>query len=113
MCLINPPSQATANVDAGMDRVIQEALRKALTAEAPQPLNLPASAATSLAVGPSRKRLLIMIAHRLDTIMDMDTLLVLKAGRLVEQGLPQELLRKENAVFATMAAAARSRLQKA
>ncbi len=51
-------------------------------------------------------RVLLVIAHRIDTIMDTDQLLVLAAGRLVESGPPEELARGDG-VFAKMAAAAR------
>ena len=45
---------------------------------------------------------LIMIAHRLNTIIDSDLVLVLDAGRLVEQGSPQELLCNDESVFSAM-----------
>ena len=38
---------------------------------------------------------LIVIAHRLSTIAHSDTILVLKNGRLIEQGTHQELLARE------------------
>lgn len=38
-----------------------------------------------------RRRTLLVIAHRIGTIMDCDALLVLSNGRLVEQGTPQAL----------------------
>ena len=37
-------------------------------------------------------RTLLAIAHRLDTIVDFDTVLVMDAGRIVERGNPRELL---------------------
>ncbi|KAJ9515619.1 hypothetical protein QJQ45_021685, partial [Haematococcus lacustris] len=52
-------------------------------------------------------RVLITIAHRIDTVMDADHLLVLSAGRLVEQGPPTALAAQSGGVFAGMVAAAR------
>ena len=39
----------------------------------------------------------ITIAHRLETIMDSDIILVLDDGKLVEYGSPQDLLADEGA----------------
>lgn len=41
----------------------------------------------------------LTVAHRLDTIMDSDRVLVLDAGRVVEMGPPQELLKNEGAFW--------------
>ena len=49
-----------------------------------------------------------VIAHRIDTIMDCDQLLVLSSGRLVEQGPPSELASRPGGAFARLTQAARS-----
>ena len=35
---------------------------------------------------------MLVVAHRLSTIMDLDWILVMDKGKIVEQGSPQELL---------------------
>ncbi|WP_235577004.1 ABC transporter ATP-binding protein, partial [Rathayibacter sp. Leaf296] len=40
-----------------------------------------------------------VIAHRLSTIRDADTILVMEAGRIVEQGAHDELLRRRGAYY--------------
>lgn len=47
-----------------------------------------------------------MIAHRIDTIMDCDSLLVLDRGRLVESGRPGELSSRPGGTFSRLVAAA-------
>lgn len=44
---------------------------------------------------------LIVIAHRIDTIIDSDMVMVMDAGNLVEMGKPDELVAK-GGIFATM-----------
>jgi ATP-binding cassette, subfamily B, multidrug efflux pump len=46
------------------------------------------------------RRTSFVIAHRLSTIRDADTILVMEAGRIVEQGNHDELLRRRGAYFA-------------
>ncbi len=41
----------------------------------------------------------LVIAHRLGTVMNADTLLAFENGRLVEQGKPAELLKDQNSYF--------------
>ena len=71
--------EATANVDYETDRLIQEAIRDRC-----------------------RDSTVVTIAHRLNTIMDYDKILVLEDGRVVEFGPPQVLLRNEHGVFAEL-----------
>ena len=61
--------EATANLDADTDARIQRLLRRDLSGTT-----------------------LLTIAHRLQTIIDYDTLLVMGSGKLLEQGSPTELL---------------------
>jgi ABC-type multidrug transport system fused ATPase/permease subunit len=46
-------------------------------------------------------RTIIAVAHRLETIIDFDRLVVLDQGRLVEQGSPSQLLER-NSAFKTL-----------
>lgn len=57
--------------------------------------------------GDAGGRVLLVIAHRIDTILDTDHLLVLSSGSLVEQGPPAELSTRPGGMFAGMVAAAR------
>lgn len=66
--------EATANVDTPTERRIQEAMRVAM-----------------------RGRTTLVIAHRLSTVREADRILVLEAGRLVEQGSHADLLAADGA----------------
>lgn len=70
--------EATASLDVGTEALIQEALNKLL-------------------VG----RTAIIIAHRLSTIRNVDRILVLKRGELIEQGSHEELL-QQGGMYATL-----------
>lgn len=61
--------EATASVDGNTDSVVQRTIRSEFV-----------------------DRTIITIAHRLDTIMDSDRVLVLSQGKIIEQGNPQELV---------------------
>ncbi|MDO5717230.1 MAG: ABC transporter ATP-binding protein [Tissierellia bacterium] len=64
--------EATANVDPENEKAIQEAI-KALT----------------------NKKTVIMIAHRLKTVMNADQIIVVKAGKIEATGKHEELMQKE------------------
>ncbi|MCL1465456.1 ABC transporter ATP-binding protein [Argonema galeatum] len=64
--------EATASLDVGTEVLIQEALERMLA-----------------------ERTAIIIAHRLSTIRNVDRILVLKRGQLVESGSHEELLQQE------------------
>lgn len=64
--------EATANLDVGTEAMIQEALDKLL-----------------------ENRTAIIIAHRLSTIRNVDRILVLKQGQLIEQGSHDDLLAQD------------------
>jgi len=66
--------EATANIDTFTEMLVQQGLRKLL-----------------------HKRTAFVIAHRLSTIKGADCIVVLQAGRIVEQGTHQELLEHEGA----------------
>lgn len=51
---------------------------------------------------------MLVIAHRIDTIMDCDQLLVLSDGQLVEQGNPLELSQRSSSTFGAMVGAAKA-----
>jgi len=44
-----------------------------------------------------KDRTVIAVAHRLETILDFDRIIVLDHGRLVEQGSPNQLLTSDSA----------------
>jgi len=71
--------EPTANVDSMTDKLLQEAVARSF------------GFATILA-----------IAHRLDTVIDYDQILVLGDGKVLEYGPPAELLEKEGGVFLSM-----------
>jgi len=69
--------EATASIDYATDTKIQETIREI-------------------------KNTTITIAHRLQTIIDYDKVLVLDKGEVVEYGEPWELMQKENGMFKGM-----------
>ena len=64
--------EATSNVDAETDKLMQRLIREEF-------------------VGWT----ILTVAHRLDTILDSDKILVLDGGRVVQFGEPEELLSVE------------------
>uniref|UniRef100_A0A182NL49 Uncharacterized protein n=1 Tax=Anopheles dirus TaxID=7168 RepID=A0A182NL49_9DIPT len=71
--------EATANVDPDTDRLIQHAIREQFA-----------------------DCTVLTIAHRLNTIMDYDRVLVMQDGSVIESGQPGELLTREESEFLTL-----------
>jgi ABC-type multidrug transport system fused ATPase/permease subunit len=66
--------EATSSVDSMSEQLIQEATTKL-----------------------TKGRTSIVIAHRLSTVQNADRILVIDAGRIIEQGSHQQLLAQEGA----------------
>jgi len=71
--------EATSALDTNSERQVQEALNKLMEG-----------------------RTSIVIAHRLSTIQDCDQIMVLEKGRILEMGSHEDLVHKENGVYAGM-----------
>ncbi|XP_065211997.1 ATP-binding cassette sub-family C member 4-like isoform X2 [Planococcus citri] len=68
--------EATANVDQQTDSIIRKTIRDKL-----------------------KSRTVLTIAHRLNTVVDSDKILVMDRGTIVEYGHPYQLLRNQNGFF--------------
>ena len=68
--------EATAAVDVETDQLIQKTIRNAF-----------------------KERTILTIAHRINTIMDSDRIIVLDKGRVTEFDTPQNLLQKKDSIF--------------
>ncbi|TVY29246.1 ABC transporter [Lachnellula hyalina] len=68
--------EATSSVDSETDLLMQRLIREEFS-----------------------ECIVLTVAHRLDTIMDSDRVIVLDAGRLVEMGSPEELMKREGAFW--------------
>jgi ABC-type multidrug transport system fused ATPase/permease subunit len=72
--------EATASVDHAADERIQRAIRTTM-----------------------RSTTLLTIAHRLQTVLDYDAIICMRAGRCIEAGAPHELLQApDSALFAVV-----------
>ena len=71
--------EATANVDTETEELIQDALQKLM-----------------------QGRTSIIIAHRLSTIQNVDRIMVMRKGKIVEEGSPPELLKPEDGYSRTL-----------
>ncbi|XP_074597278.1 ATP-binding cassette sub-family C member 4-like [Brevipalpus obovatus] len=71
--------EATANVDTETDQLIQQTIRRKFD-----------------------KCTVITIAHRLNTVIDSDRILVLDAGRVIEFDTPYQLLQNKSSLFSKL-----------
>ena len=72
--------EPTSNVDAETDKIMQRILREEFA-----------------------DCTILTVAHRLNTIIDSDVVVVLDGGRLAETGSPQELLKTKTSLFSKLA----------
>lgn len=72
--------EATAAVDVETDKIVQETIRKEFS-----------------------NRTILTIAHRINTIMDSDRILVLEKGEVAEFDKPEVLLKDSNSIFYSLA----------
>jgi len=68
--------EATSSLDSQSEMLIQDALQKLI-----------------------QGKTTIVIAHRLSTIRQMDRIIVLEKGKIVEDGVHDELAKKENGLY--------------
>ena len=73
--------EATANIDPALDKMIQKTVRHAF-----------------------QGRTVITIAHRLHTILEYDTIIVMDSGRVAEMGSPRHLAQNPSSAFRAMIA---------
>lgn len=71
--------EATSSLDSESEHAIQLALERLM-----------------------KGRTVIAIAHRLSTLKKMDRLVIIEEGKIVEDGSPEDLLKKENGIFKNM-----------
>jgi len=72
--------EATSSLDAESEKLVQEALEKLMEG-----------------------RTSIIIAHRLATVKNVDTIYVLDKGKIVEKGHHDQLIQLEHGVYASLA----------
>jgi ABC-type multidrug transport system fused ATPase/permease subunit len=72
--------EATASMDHDTDSLVQKAIRTQF-----------------------HESTLIIVAHRIDTVMMCDNVLVMDAGKAIEFGPPQELLSTKGSIFSKLA----------
>jgi ABC-type multidrug transport system fused ATPase/permease subunit len=71
--------EASSALDASTDLLIQRTIRKSFASNT-----------------------VVMIAHRLETVIDVDTIVVVAEGRVVESGPPEDLLRDPLSAFSRL-----------
>jgi ABC-type multidrug transport system fused ATPase/permease subunit len=71
--------EASSSLDVATDAVIQATLRRAFAGCT-----------------------IIAIAHRLNTLIDFDQVIVLSRGQVIETGNPRELMQKPNGPFSSL-----------
>jgi ATP-binding cassette subfamily B protein len=71
--------EATSSLDSESEQAIQDSLEKLM-----------------------KGKTVIAIAHRLSTLKKMNRIVIIENGKIVEDGLPEDLLKKANGIFKNM-----------
>ncbi len=101
------PTEATASVDRATDALIQGAVRRFASSRLScDHISRDDQKLTGTAASSRGPRVLLVIAHRIDTIVDMDRVMVLGAGKLLEEGSPAQLS-ASGGLFASMVSASK------
>lgn len=94
--------EATANVDFETDLLIQEAIKEGITI-----INILFDTIRSFSYSIGFKNSTVLtIAHRINTIMHYDRVLVLNLGKVAEYDQPSNLLKDKTTIFSSLAAEA-------
>ena len=70
--------EATSSLDSKTEKLIQKSIEKLLD---------------------DKKKTVIAIAHRLSTIKDMDRIIVLHNGKIVEEGTHSKLMKHKDGIY--------------
>jgi ABC-type multidrug transport system fused ATPase/permease subunit len=82
--------EATSALDSESEHIVQEAIDNMISGQ------------RSLDGDPSRTMSVVIVAHRLSTVKNADCIVVIKEGKVTEQGSHDELVSKKDGVYSNL-----------